>query len=101
MDNERKSDEGCTDKCRLQHALLEVEIERNKVITEQMIKFPFCNECCDDRVEQGAVDSVKKNTPCVSHCGKRLFIEAKPLIKKYCSMDKKVKDLEDAIKIRQ
>jgi len=84
----------------MQHALLEIEKERNKEMADKIIKFPFCNDCCASG-ESGAVDAVKKTHNCTSYCGRKLYDDALPAIKKYNASNDKVKDLEDAIKIRQ
>ena len=53
IDKLRNSDEGCTEKCRLANQILDIDRNRSQALAENIIKFEWCQECCN--TEQGAV----------------------------------------------
>lgn len=73
---------GCTEKCRVKHTALEMDMDRNKVLVEKLTSFDWCDRCNSGNLSQSSPPSGAKKSypPCTNGCGARLVSTCKPLM---------------------
>jgi len=92
----RIHEQGCTEKCRIKHTALELDLQRNKDLVSQLTSFDWCDRCVGGCPKSAlSPPSGKGFPPCTSGCGQRLVALCKPLMEQYAAASGRIKSLDE------
>lgn len=84
----RRSDQGCTEKCRAQNKMLEMNLERHEKVVQTLIEFPWCQDC------SAAGESGANKAVCKAGCGRRLMKAQIPHMKSFGDKEQAIQTLK-------
>ena len=90
----RKHDKGCTEKCRVKHSYLELDLDRNQALTKQLTTFNWCDACAGSQSSLSPPSGSKGVVPCMSACGLRLLSQCRPLMEVYGEQEARISKLK-------
>jgi len=92
----RTHEKGCSEKCRIRHTALDLDLQRNKDLVAQLTSFDWCDRCVGGCPTSALSPPSGKGFPaCTNACGQRLVAQCKPLMEQYGATSSRIKTLEE------